>query len=424
MHIGDYCLLFIKVEGRRLKGFVLIPFYFHPSPFKISKEKIMKKVERNISLIRWISITQGLVFVAPVMVLYFGSRGLELSQILMLQFVFSILSMVFEFPSGYISDKLGRKKTSIAAYTVLVLAFWLFLNGNSFNTFAFAELIFALGYALISGTLSSLLYESLKALGKESEYSKVYGDINHKTLLAVAFAGISGGLIAKYLSLSATVVSTLIAFIGSFVLSLFLKEVNGANKRALKEDIKDFSLVLKSKELIGVTLFVAIIFAFNQVAFWYYQPYFKAIGVDLAYFGILFALMQVVASFGSKYANAIMHRFSKEQIFIAVAVAILVSLVGMGWFFSYFGIVFIYLQQIVRGVFMIFISEYIQKNASSELRATTVSFITLVKQLFYAANLYIFVELSKSVGLEHIYLIMAALLALLLVVFVGLKRVF
>ncbi len=384
----------------------------------------MKRIERNISLIGWIYVTQGLVFVAPVLVLYFGSRGLELSQILMLQFLFSAASMVLEFPSGYISDKLGRKRTLVVAYASLVVAVWLFLKGNSFNTFVFAESAFALGYALISGTLTSLLYESLKALGRESEYSKVYGDMNHKTLLTVAFAGISGGLIAKYLSLSATVVATFIAFIASLILSLFLKEVNGTNKRALKEDIKDFRLLLGNKELIGVTLFVALIFAFNQVAFWYYQPYFKAIGVDLAYFGMLFASFQIVASFGSKYANAIMHRFSKEQIFVAVAVAILFSLVGMGWFFSYVGIVFIFLQQFVRGVFMIFISEYIQKHASSELRATTASFIALVKKLFYAANLYIFVELSKGVGLEHIYLVMAGFLAVLLVVFVGLKRVF
>ena len=384
----------------------------------------MQRIERNINLVKWIFLTQGLVFVAPVLVLYFSSRGLKLSEILMLQFVFSAFSMALEFPSGYISDKLGRKRTLIIAYASLVLAVYLFLNGSSFNTFAFAEFVFALGYALISGTLSSLLYESLKALSRESEYSKVYGNINHKTLLTVAFAGISGGFIAKYFGLSATVVATLIAFVGSFVLSLFLKEVNGANKRAFREDIKDFHLLLGNKELISVTLFVALIFAFNQVSFWYYQPYFKAIGVDVAYFGVLFASFQIVASLGSKYANTIMKRFSKEQIFISVAIAILISLIGMGWFFSYLGIAFIYLQQLVRGVLMIYSSEYAQKYASDELRATTASFMALVNKLFYAANLYIFVELSKGVSLEHIYFVMAGFLAILLGLFLGLRRVF
>ena len=68
----------LKVEGRRLKGGLFYKI-LHPFPFKILKEKIMKRIERNISLIGWIYVSEGLVFVAPVLVLYFGSRGLELS---------------------------------------------------------------------------------------------------------------------------------------------------------------------------------------------------------------------------------------------------------------------------------------------------------------------------------------------------------
>ena len=384
----------------------------------------MRRIERNISLVKWIYITQGLVFIGPVFMLYFGSRGLELSQILMLQFIFSASSMVLEFPSGYISDKLGRKRTLVVAYGSLVLAVYLFLKGVSFNTFALAEFAFALGYSLISGTLSSLLFESLRVFGKECDYSKVFGAIVHKQLLTIAFAGIVGGFIAKFISLDATVVATLFAFLASFVLSLFLKEPSVVNARGIKEDIKDFKLVLSNKELISITIFVALIFAFNQVSFWYYQPYFKAIDVDLAYFGLLFASFQIVASIGSKYANAIMQRFSKEQIFIMVSVATLISYVGMWWFFSYAGLVFIYLQQLVRGLFTILSSEYAHKFASNELRATTISFMSLAKKLLFAGNLYLFAQISKGVGMEHIYLIMAGVLVVLLVLFFALKRLF
>ena len=377
----------------------------------------MKRVERNINLIKWIYLTQGLIFVGPVLVLYFQERGLVLSQILMLQFVFSASSLVLEFPSGYVSDKLGRKRTLVIAYGSLVLAVWLFLNGKSFESFAFAELCFAMGYSLTSGTLESVLFESLKVLDRVDENDRIYGDIKHKMFLTIAFAGVVGGLIAKYISLTATVAVTLAAYIGSFILALLIKEPNAANKRAFKEDIKDFRLVLSNKELITITVFVALIFAFNQVSFWYYQPYFKAVNVDLAYFGVLFASFQVVASFGSKYADAIMRRFSKEQIFAAIALMIPVSLLGMGWFFSYAGILFVYLQQIVRGGFDILANKYAQKYANSELRATTISFMKLAQKLFYAANLYLFVQISKGVDLQHTYFIMASVLAGLLGLF-------
>ncbi len=380
------------------------------------------KIERNINLIKWLYITQALVFVGPVLVLYLQGRGLGLPQILMLQFISSALSILLEFPSGYVSDKLGRKRTLIAAYSFLVAAVWFFLISKSFNGFAVAEICFALGYSLISGTLESLLFESLKALGRESEYDKVYGSIKHKMFLTIAFAGITGGFIAKFAGLKATVLATLIAFGGSFALSLFLTDIKGANKRAFKEDIKDFALMFGKKELMSITLFVALTFAFNQVIFWYYQPYFKAIDVDLAYFGLLFASFQIVASYGSKYADAIMRRFSKEQIFAAVAIMIPVSFIGMGWFFSYAGLAFIYLQQIVRGVFDILASKYAHKYASSELRATTISFMKLAQKLFYAANLYLFVQISKGVDLQHTYYVMAGVLAGLLALFFIIKK--
>ena len=384
----------------------------------------MIRIERNISLIRWIYITQGLVFVAPVLVLYFGSRGLELSQILMLQFIFSASAMVLEFPSGYISDKLGRKRTLVIAYASLVLAVYLFLNGSSFNTFAFAEFPFALGYSLISGTLESLLFESLRVLGRESEYNEVLGDMKFKGFFSIAFAALVGGDIAKYISLDATVVATLIAFISSFVLSLLLTDSYEANSRGLREDIKDFRLVLSNKELITVTLFVALIFAFNQVSFWYYQPYFKAIGVDLTYFGLLFASLQIVAAFASKYAGSVMRQLSLKQIFIVISIGNVLSFLGMWWFFSYAGLLFIYWQQLVRGFFNVFSEKYAQKYASSELRATTTSFMSLVSKLFFASNLVLFTHISKVVGVEDIYLIMASFLAGLLVLFFVSKRLF
>jgi len=134
----------------------------------------MKKIERNLKLIEWIQITQSMVFVASVLVPYFQFRGLEFSQILLLQSIFAIASVVLEVPSGYFSDKLGRKKTLNIAYLSLVVAVFIFYNGSSFTILAFAELAFAFGYSLVSGTVTALLYESLEELGQVDKYSKLF----------------------------------------------------------------------------------------------------------------------------------------------------------------------------------------------------------------------------------------------------------
>ncbi len=383
----------------------------------------MKKVERNLKLIEWIQITQSMIFVASVLVPYFQFRGLEFSEILLLQSIFAIASMVLEFPSGYLSDKFGRKKTLNIAYFALCLAVFIFYMGSSFAILAFAELTFALGYSLVSGTVSALLYESLEELKRVDEYSKILGANTHKALLTVALSGIVGGVIAHFISLRVTVALTLIAFSVSFVLSFILVEVKEIKKRGISDDIKDFKSIVSNSELIYIATFVSMIFAFNQVSFWYYQPYFKAVGVELFYFGFIFASFQMVASIGSKYAHKVQNKFTSVEIFKFIAVMIVISLFGMGWSFSLFGLAFVYLQQLVRGFFFVLVDSYMQKYASSELRASTLSFITLAKKLAFGINLLFFAQLAKIVTLQNSLYLMGIILLLLSWLFFILTRI-
>jgi len=382
----------------------------------------MKKIKRNLKLIEWIQITQSMVFVASVLVPYFQFRGLEFSQILLLQSIFAIASVVLEVPSGYFSDKLGRKKTLNIAYLSLVVAVLIFYNGSSFTILAFAELAFAFGYSLVSGTVTALLYESLEELGQVDKYSKIFGSNSQKALISIAFSSIVGGLIAHYISLSTTVALTLIAFIVSFVLSWLLVEVKEIKKRGIIEDIRDFQSIISNKEILKIATFISMIFAFNQVAFWYYQPYFKAIGVEILYFGFIFASFQIVASIGTKYAHNVQNRFTSQEIFKVIAIVTVLSLVGMGWSFSMFGLAFIFLQQLVRGFFMVFADSSLQTYASSELRASTLSLIVLAKKLTFGLNLILFAQITKVVSLQDTLYIMAIMLLLLSGLFFVLSR--
>jgi len=339
-----------------------------------------------------------------------------------LQSIFAIASVVLEVPSGYFSDKLGRKKTLNIAYLSLVIAVFIFYNGSSFIILAFAELVFAFGYSLVSGTVTALIYESLEELGQVDKYSKFFGSISQKALISIAISSIVGGLVAHYISLRATVALTLIAFTVSFILSWLLVEVKEIKKRGIGEDIRDFQSVISNKEILKIATFISMIHAFNQIVFWYYQPYFKAIGVEILYFGFIFASFQIVASIGTKYAHKVQNRFKSQEIFKFIAIVTVLSLIGMGWSFSMFGLAFIYLQQLVRGFFMVFANSSVQTYASSELRASTLSLIVLAKKLTFGLNLILFAQITKIVSLQNALYIMAIMLLLLSGLFFALSR--
>lgn len=91
-------------------------------------------------------------------------QGWSISEIALLESVYTIFQMVFELPSGIISDKIGHKNA---------LALGEFLCGFYILSYFFAKIHFiiyaiyagfvmwSLGLSLISGTDVSLLYDTV-----------------------------------------------------------------------------------------------------------------------------------------------------------------------------------------------------------------------------------------------------------------------
>ncbi|RME62044.1 MAG: MFS transporter, partial [Candidatus Dadabacteria bacterium] len=49
----------------------------------------------------------------PVIVLFFKENGLSMKDVFILQALFSVAVVIFEIPSGYFSDVVGRRTTLI-----------------------------------------------------------------------------------------------------------------------------------------------------------------------------------------------------------------------------------------------------------------------------------------------------------------------
>ena len=49
----------------------------------------------------------------PIIVLFFQEHGLSLTEVMLLQALYSISVAIFEIPSGYIADVFGRKKSIV-----------------------------------------------------------------------------------------------------------------------------------------------------------------------------------------------------------------------------------------------------------------------------------------------------------------------
>ena len=98
-----------------------------------------------------------------------AARRFSLVEIGFAESVFHVASLLFEVPSGVISDVFGRKKSMVLSQCMMLVSSLLMLVSDSMAGVLPAMVFSAFGYNFASGTRESLAYETLKAEGREAE---------------------------------------------------------------------------------------------------------------------------------------------------------------------------------------------------------------------------------------------------------------
>ena len=336
----------------------------------------------NIKRLKLFNIVFYLIFFGPVLIIYLKDK-FSLSEAIILQMAYVVASVIFEVPTGIFADKFGKKISIIVGATLMSIVIFLFGVVENFWLFALLEALGGVATSFISGSDSALLYETLKLLGKESEYKKLNGQMHQYALISVAIGSIIGGFIAK-IGIEYTFQATAITAFLAILVALQLKEpIVKKEKTNSFFKMAFYELLLKSKELRFVLILSLIIYLFNQVLFNLYQPYFELIGIDIVYFGVIFASFQIVAAVSSKYAYLFEQKIGFIKGLWLLLTIVIVSIFLLGNVVAVYSFVFIYLQQIVRGIRPILVSDFINKNVSSEYRTTILSLESLIASIAY-----------------------------------------
>ena len=120
-----------------------------------SKNQVIRK-NKWLFILTKLDLTS---MVVPVIVKIWESANLNFSNMLLLQGIFALSVVIFEIPSGAISDAFKRKYVLAAGYLFLAVGSLTYSLGNTFTMFAISEALFGVGLATISGSDTSLVYD-------------------------------------------------------------------------------------------------------------------------------------------------------------------------------------------------------------------------------------------------------------------------
>jgi len=349
---------------------------------------LKQKLKSNIWKFYLFDVFGGMFFAVPIIALFWLDNGLNLTQIMILQSLFSIVIILLEIPTGYFADIYGRKKALIISGMGIFGGIVIYSISYNFLEFLIGECLFAIGLSFYSGASSAFIYDTLKDLKQKKNYKRIWGNVKFYGMLALAISSIIGGFIGEinlrytfYFSLPFMVL--LIPISLSFVEPKRHKIIVKKGHFSKLKDTLRFSLI-KNIKLRWIMVYAAIIFGFNNAGLWLYQPYFKLTGIDIAYFGVIFASFHVFAAVSSKYADKIEKRLGQKFSLIMLAGIVVVGYFLMSKIVFIFSFAFIYLFQFVRGFSEPVLSDYVNKLTKSNIRATVLSINNLVERIVYA----------------------------------------
>ena len=138
--------------------------------------------------------------------------------------LFFVACNLFEIPSSIIADKFSRKKVVMVACVIFILCNGVFLFSQSQTAFILHMILAGIGVALFSGTVEALLYDELKAIGKEEKYQKAIGFYQIALSLGLSTSLFLGSFLVKYGYFTLISISLALAFASLFVFTVFMKE--------------------------------------------------------------------------------------------------------------------------------------------------------------------------------------------------------
>ncbi len=373
-----------------------------------------QQLEKNIpKYYVFMTLRYAAFFFVPIFIIYLTSKGLTLTQIMILQGIYSLLMFALEIPTGAIADQLGRKKTIALGSALGAIGLLSYAYASTFTGFLIAEAILALGTVFISGADTAILYDTLKSLKKESRFKKIQGNANAMGFTCAAAASIIGSWLYT-ISPSLPILVAAIPYTLTIPLALSMREPLHTKSATLRETthlIKEGIIFAKThKHVRWLILYSSVYSAFSFAMFWLYQPFLISAGLSIIYIGAVFALVNLLVALGAYSANRIENIIGEKSSLIIIPALTIIALLLLSTGSLALGIIAIILGQFAWGYSDPVINDYINRHIASHNRATILSVNSLAASIAAAIILPLTGYITDAYTLTHTFMLCAILL--------------
>ncbi len=370
------------------------------------KELSISDINKNLKLYPLFFILFRSYAWASIFFLYF-LKHLPIEQVLQLEAIYYLAVVVLEVPSGYFSDRIGRKPTLVIATVFQALTYALFFWGDNFAVLSLAQVCFAFSFAFVSGTDQSFYYESVKLTKHKNNYGQMEASLMKKSMWFRAFSQLMAGFLGIY-AIEYGYGLSFVLSVMALLLVLQFKEVS-VNKKSKVGFLSQIQLCFnywKVPKLLWVTIFIFFFTICTHFPYEYFQKYIDLLDIfknanfneTPLFTGAVASLAIFIASFFAGSSITLKNKIGFTNVIILTFILITLILFGMSYFLSSWVLFLILMRSIPSAISRSPIVAEISPLIKDSERATFMSINSLIGRFGYGMVL---LGLSNFVNVEQ-----------------------
>jgi MFS family permease len=230
--------------------------------------------------------TEAVEFYRPIMYLYFASQGLSFTQIVVIEALYNVTTVLGEIPTGYVGDRIGRRNSLLVGSALITATLVGLAFAASFPAFALLFVCWSLGYNFRSGTEDAWVYETLMDVAATDEFTGVRGRGQSIALTAGVGASLAGGYLGGFDLAYPFLAAALFTGLGLFVIATLDEpttyEESAASELGVREAWDVVARAVGQRRLRSFILYYFVLFsAVTYLVFIFLQPVFAGVVTDL-----------------------------------------------------------------------------------------------------------------------------------------------
>lgn len=314
------------------------------------------------------------------------SIGLDMAEILLLQGLFGLSMAVFEFPSGYIADRVGYRRTLISASVVSVAGWLVYSVADTLGTVLLAEVLLGLSLSLVSGCDSALLYESLLETGDEESFARWTGRVRFWGQSAEGTAALLAGVLYAWAPRLPFLMEIGVWFLNLVVAWRLVEPrrhlpVVGGHVENARRIVR--TALVTNRKMTAVFALAIVLGLSSFIPVWLVPLYAQEGGVPIVWLGPVWAVANYTVALGSLASDPGRRRFGLVPLLGAGIALIAVGYAGLGLSHTLFGFAFYFCLTTMRGFVGPALAHQEQRLIPTADRAGFLSFRSLLFRLCF-----------------------------------------